>query len=206
MKILGNKSLSAILSTIIRILWWIEWVGAVVILTAVLLTPFFKNEVSFKTPVSFSAFTVRTVEPAANNVPAAQLTASEGSFTFPVRPDFMTTLIMALVIAVAFAFFILITYQVKRIFSSFAKNDPFVESNAPRIRSIGLTLIAYSLIRLLYNIGLNQYLVAHFKWNSGIQLTAGFNSSIFFIGLTIVVMAEIFKLGASLENEQKLMI
>lgn len=206
MKILGNKSLSTILSKIISVIWWIECVGAVVIVGAVLLTPFFEKEVNFITPVSFSAVTVRTVESGANNIPAAQLTASEGSFTFPVQTDLTTTLIMASVIALTFAFFILITYQVKCIFSSFAKNDPFVESNVPRMRSIGLTLVAYSLTRLLYNIGLNQYLLVHFKWNNGIQLTAGFNSSIFFIGLIIIVIAEIFKLGTSLENEQKLMI
>jgi len=206
MKTLGNKSLSGILSAIIRIVWWLEWIGAVVITVALIIMPFFKKDISFNTPVTFSAAAIKTVAAAGTNLETGQLNATDGNFSFQVQSGLANILIMIFIVVVAFSFFILATYQLRLIFLSFSKNEPFLEFNITRIRKIGFILISYALAQLLYHIALNQYLTSHFKWSNDIQLTYSFNLSALFIGVTLIVVAEVFKLGTSLDNEQKLTI
>ncbi len=206
MKTLGNKSLSGILSVIIQIVWWLEWFGAVVITAALIIMPFFKKNVGFNTPVTFATAAIKTVSAAGTDFENGQLNATEGSFSFQIQPSLSNILIMIFIVVVAFSFFILATYQLRLIFLSFAKNEPFVEFNITRIRKIGFILIGYALAQLLYHIALNQYLINHFKWSNDILLTYSFNLSALFTGVTLIVVAEVFKLGTSLDNEQKLTI
>ena len=205
MKTLGTKSLSTVLSRVIQVVWWIELVAAVCITAAIIITPFFKEEVSFNTPVTFSNVNVKNVTAAAPDIQTGQLTVTDGRFYFPVQTNFTNTLIMTIIVIGAFSFLILITYQLKQIFSSFEKNEPFMEINIKRIRKIGIILIAYTVAQLLYNIAVNQYLVSHFNWDNT-QLTYSINLIALFTGVTMIVIAEIFKLGTFLEEEQKLTI
>ncbi len=206
MKALGTKSLSTIVSMVIQIVWWIEWIAAISITAAIIIIPLFKRSVSFNTPVTFSATIIKDVAATAADQPAGQLHATEGSFSFDVPSNLANGLIMGIVVAAAFCFIILITYQLKLIFSSFGKNDPFVEFNAKRIRKIGFILITYVLAQLLYNIALNYYLIAHFKWESGMQPTYSINVGTLFTGLTMIIIAEIFRQATELDNEQKLTV
>ncbi len=206
MKTLGTKSLSAVLSGIIQVVWWVELVAVVGITAAIITTPFFKEQVSFNTPVTFSNVSVKNVEAAVPNLPAGELIATDGNFSFLVQTNLVNTLIMAAVFMAAFTFLILVTYQLKLIFSSFKKNEPFMAVNINRIKKIGFIVIVYAIAKLLYSIALNQYLLSHFKWEGSIKLTYSVNLIALFAGATLIILAEIFKLGAFLDEEQKLTI
>lgn len=206
MKTLGNKSLSTVLSGIIHVIWWIEWIATIGVIAAIIITPFVKKDVSFTTPITFSAVTVSHVAAARPNFETGQLNAADGNFSFNVQPNLINTLIMLLIVMVIGSFFILATYQLKLIFSSFNKHDPFMWLNTTRLRNFGFIIGAYSLAQLAYNIALNQYLTTHFKFGGPIQLTYSFNFSALFTGVTIIVIAGVFKMGAELDSEQKLTI
>ena len=206
MKTLGNKSLSTILSGIIHVIWWIEWIATIAIIGAIIITPFFKKDVSFTTPVTFSAVTVSHSIATGPNLESGQLNAINGNFSFHVQPNLTNTVIMLFIVVVISSFFILATYQLKLIFSSFNKKDPFMWLNIRRLRNIGFIIGAYSFVQMLYNIALNQYLTTHFKFDVPIHLTYSFNLGALFTGVTIIVIAGVFKMGAELESEQKLTI
>jgi len=202
---------------IVRIVWWMEWIVAIIAIAAIIIFPFVRGSkvsnppaaystISFNTPVTFSTATAQNVAATIAGMPAGQLKATEGNLAVQVKAGLLNTSLMVIVVLAAFACFILITYQLKLIFSSFEKSEPFFESNTRRIRIIGFVLIIYSLAQLAYNIAMNQYLLSHFKWDQGTQLTYSFNFGTLFTGLTLIVVAEVFKLGASLDNEQKLTI
>lgn len=205
MKTLGNKSLSNFLLAIIQIVWWLEWIGAIVITGALIIMPFFKKGINFNTPVTFSATPINVIANSGTIQPG-QLNATEGNFSFEVPAGVTNSLIPAFIAAGAFFFFIAATYQLRLIFLSFTKNEPFAEFNIARVRKIGLILIGYTLAHLIYHIALNEYLTSQFRWANDIRLTYSFNISALLIGLTLIVIAEVFKLGTTLENEQKLTI
>ncbi|MEP7278008.1 MAG: DUF2975 domain-containing protein [Bacteroidota bacterium] len=206
MKNLGKKSIAKILSAMIQIVWWMEWIGAIAITAGLLIMPFFKKNTSFTTPVTFSAFTIKMVAANETTLQAGRLNATGGNFSFLVPTGLISSLIMILIVVAAFSFFIAATYQLRLIFSSFAKNEPFVEFNTSRIRNLGIILIVYAFAHLIYHIALNEYLTNHFKWASDIRLTYSFNLGALLTGITLIVIAEVFKLGTSLNNEQKLTI
>lgn len=205
MKNLGNKSLSAILYTTIQIVWWLEWIGAIAITAALIVMPFFKKDIRFSTPVTFQAITIKTVA-VAWTTQTGQLNATEGNFSLQVPTGLANLLAMIFIVVVAFSFFICVTYQLRLIFLSFTKNEPFIEFNISRIRNTGFILIGYTIAHLIYHIALNAYLIRHFKWADDIRLTYSISFSTLFTGITLIVIAEVFKLGASLDNEQKLTI
>lgn len=206
MKTLGNKSLSKMLLTVIQVVWWLEWIVAIAIIAAVVTIPLTKRNVNFDTPVTFTRVTLKMVESAGTNLQAGRLNVTAGNFSFQVFSSLGNSLIMVLIVAVAFFFFISVTHQLKLIFESFTKHEPFVELNITRIRKIGFILICYLPARFIYEIALKLYLTEHFRWANDISLTYSFNLSALLIGLTLIVVAEIFKLGNTLENEQKLTI
>lgn len=206
MKTLGNRSLSGILAGFIQILWWLEWIGAIVIIAALIIVPPLKKDISFSTPVTFSPITIKTVTATGDSLQTGQLNAVNGNFSLLVQPGLANTAGMVFTVVVAFSFLIMGTYQLKLIFLSFKKDEPFAEFNIARIRKIGLILIGYAVAQLLYSIALNQYLMAHYKWGSDIHLTLNLNFSALFTGATLIIIAEVFKLGASMDNEQKLTI
>ena len=129
-----------------------------------------------------------------------------GNFYFPLHPNLQNTLMMLLGVILAFSFLLFITWQLKLIFSSFVQEQPFHELNMQRIRKIGLALIGFSLFKSLVNIGMNRYFITHFKWADGMALTYSLSLQYLFAGGILIILAAIFKLGFSLEEEKKLTI
>jgi hypothetical protein len=129
-----------------------------------------------------------------------------GNFSFLIHNSFLNTLVCLLGIVVIFAVILLITFQLKMILSSFTKNDPFNESNIQRMNLIGILLIGFSFLDLFFNILINLYLNTRFNWKEAVSLTAGYNINYLLTGVIIIIIAGIIKLGASLENENKLTI
>ena len=84
MKSLGNKSLSRILSIIITILWWIEWIGSVILITVILITYFLRKNISLNFPLTFSSITFKTVPSVSKDIPAGVINVMNGNFYIPV--------------------------------------------------------------------------------------------------------------------------
>ena len=206
MKILGKKSLSAVLVKAINIVWWIQWIASAVLLTAVVITSLSKSSMKLNVPVTFSSGSYKQIATLSKNTTDGIVNVVNGSFSFDISTSFLNTLILFVGLAVILAFVILITYQLKLIFSSFRQNSPFYELNINRIRNIGSMLIIFSILQWLSDICINEFLISHFKWGDGIALTYHFNVSYLIAGLLLIIVAEIFKLGAALEEENKLTI
>ena len=181
MKTLGNKSLSAILLAITNVVWWIEWIASITIIGVIIIVPFFKKSIDFNAPVTFSTTNLKNLASTGLGYSGGNLKVTEGNFFFPVQTTLQNVLGMLVIVGVVSAFFILVTYQLKLIFSSFKRDDPFVEFNMSRIRKIGFMLIIYFFLQLSYTVALNRFLM----------------------GIILIVIAEIFKRGAVLDNEQK---
>lgn len=206
MKKLGNSSLSSILLLITRITWWAEciFVGIVSALAIALL--FAKKDLSFDAPVSFSPVLFRALTAKQAGTPQGHLNITRGIFYLPIECNWKTIGTMLVIFLIFFSLILLVTFQLKKIFASFSRNEPFMESNILRIRNIGLAVLSYPLLRFLFDAGLYRYLRARFTWTADLRLTYSFDFSTLLAGLILIVIAEIFRLGSELDNEQKLTI
>ena len=105
-----------------------------------------------------------------------------------------------------FGIFLFVTYHLKRIVSSFTSTGPFIKLNVSRVRYIGLALIIFQVIDLLFDLIYVQYLNANLIWENQGQFTSSFDFTISLLGLLIFLIAEIFRLGVSFREESDLTI
>jgi hypothetical protein len=205
MKTLGNKSLSAILAKCINVIWWIAWIGFVVLITAIIMTAVIKKAFVLNIPVTYAAVTIAQIQPAGGGFPPGVLNSTNGSLYVQIAATWPYVIMLLAALTIIFAAVLMVTYQLKIIFSNFRNNLPFNEPNISRIRHIAVVLIGYALAQWLFNIAVNQILVSNFRWEH-ITLTYSFNISCLLTGIVLIVIAEIFKQGTALDNENKLTI
>jgi hypothetical protein len=206
MKALGHKSLAAVLAIIINVIWWLEWAAAALVTIVVLITSFSKREVSLDLPVTFSRTSFKNIINTSAAASSGLLQVSNGDFRCPIPIDWQNTLLLLAGFALLFSIIILLTRQLKVIFFNLRHGQPFNESNTASIRNIGILLVALSVLQWIFIIVLNSFLSSHFKWNTGIQLTYQFNLSYLLTGILLIIAAQIFRLGVTLEEEKQLTI
>ena len=206
MKSLQNKSLSKILSIILNVIWWIEWIGSGVLITVILASAFFKQSISLNFPLAFSSVTFKTVPSVNKNLPPGVINVMNGNFYLPVDNNWQNILLLLAASIAICSVFIIITYQLKLLFLSLSNNQPFDALNVVRIRNTGIGLIVLSLLLFISNIIINQFLQSHFIWDKGISLTFTFNISYLVAGIILIIVAEIFNEGVTLKEETNLTI
>jgi len=206
MKTIGYKSLSKILFFIVNVVWWLEWITFIIITGVFIITSSTQKYITLKIPISFSPVNFKSVGALSNDVLNGSLQVINGIFSYQIYNSFLNTLTCLIGIVAVFSVILLITYQIKLIFSSFIINDPFNELNIKRMNHIGIILIGFSFLELIFNIFINRYLNSRFNWKDAVSLTAGYNVNYLLTGVILIIIAGIIKLGASLENENKLTI
>ncbi len=100
-----------------------------------------------------------------------------------------------------------VIHQLRLIFRTLQAQTPFTLENARRIQTIGFILIGGSFLQALAG-----FLVGLLMMNNivipGVELNvkSDFHMNTIFIGLVILVLAEIFRHGAALQEEQNLTV
>jgi hypothetical protein len=69
-----------------------------------------------------------------------------------------------------------------------------------------MILILFIFLQWLFNIGLTRFLISRFRWDEGMALTYDLSSRYLVAGIILIALAEIFRMGASLEEETNLTI
>jgi Protein of unknown function (DUF2975) len=205
MKSLQTKSLSKMLSIILNIIWWIEWIGSGILITVILITWFLGKNILLNFPLTFSSVTFKTVPSVNKGIPAGVINVMNGNFYLSVDNNWQNILMLLAASIAICTVFIVITHQLKLIFRSLINNQPFSEPNVVRIRNIGIVLIVFSFLQFLSNIILNRLLLSHFNWEE-IKLTYSFKISYLLTGVILIIVAEIFNEGVSLKEETNLTI
>jgi hypothetical protein len=97
--------------------------------------------------------------------------------------------------------------QLRKVVFSLRDERPFAAANAARIRRIAYAVLAGELLRAAFTIGSNIYIARHFE-AEGMSFDVRLNVSITTIvaGLIIFVLAEVFRAGTHLEEEQSLTV
>jgi TRAP-type C4-dicarboxylate transport system permease small subunit len=128
-----------------------------------------------------------------------------GDIAFPAPPDMWVIgpAVGALMIATA----LWIVMQLLALFRELRAGHPFAPVNASRVRRIAWTVIAIEPMRAIVEYGSTSFVHAHFiAFGLSFPSRMNLNVGTIFIGLVILVIAEVFRTGARLDEDQSLTI
>jgi Protein of unknown function (DUF2975) len=121
-----------------------------------------------------------------------------GVVLWPGMLVFVVSLLVALVVVM----------RLRRIFATLIAGDPFVPQNAVHLRVIWMTLAAYEIMRMAITSGavLTLNLSGGASTTTGLSGGLHINGGLWIAVAVLVVLAEVFREGARLRDEQKLTI
>ena len=163
--------------------------------------------VTMKIPVSFS------VDPQAHPVRAPSLGIEEAhlhdaraalQFAAQRGPFFIGN---AVLLVGSLTLVLWVLSQLRALFYTLREGKPFVPANAQRIRRIAWVTILGEVLRATVVFFENYYAATHFV-SEGLHFTARPELNVFaiFNGLIILVVAEVFRIGARLDEDQSLTV
>ncbi len=118
--------------------------------------------------------------------------------------------LMGLSIFIYLALFMVVVVQLRGFFSTAIERRPFVRRNARRIRIIGLAFIVGGAAKVLHSLGFYLYLRKTFQIEGATLYLGAFKNGInldsILLGVVVLVIAEIFNVGAALQEEQELTV
>jgi hypothetical protein len=129
---------------------------------------------------------------------------AEGSVRVPIASaPAGFRLVAYLGLAVIYVLFLRFVFHLRELFRRVRAGAPFDERNAPTLRWLGMLLILIDVLGSTYRFGLSQ-LVLRAMSPPSVPLTSSFSmdGTTIFIGLVLLALAEIFRRGAVLEDEQ----
>ncbi len=190
MKYLGKKSASSVLKVVLDLTWYLGLAGVVLLM---LFQVYFMvggpelipGSLQIETPGLVFRFTDGLPEPV-------------------TRTKFVVGFILVLLLL---AVGLLVIYQLRKIFATLAGRTPFTKENARRIRIIGIAVIAGALLNTIVYFMLGLY-ISNFVQLPGVELIANLKVDFggIFLGAVIIILAEVFRYGACLQEEQDLTV
>ena len=204
MKILGKYSVSSFIKLILDIVLgiFLALVSINLILFVIsIVNPDFnivENEVTYNAENQITSINQSIIEPS--------IRSYNGSFFYVSRNKF-NVIMYRIRDIILFGFGIWLVYHLRKVFSTLIKKEPFIKENAVRIRIIGLITIIFELLRTFMKFENGLYLKNKVLLYGG-NITPKFelNFVTIFLGLVIIVIAEIFRIGTQLKEEQELTI
>ena len=222
MKAIGNRSVSSLLTILVDVAWFA--IAAVLAISLVLLLS--GNRVGFRldfdgpnietgpdAAMTMGIPVTVTLKPGINQVAApslgidtARLQQLRGALRFaPVRgPLYFANAAIVLGLLV---FMLWILTQLRGLFRTLRDGRPFVAANATRLRRIAWAVIVAELAHAAVILFENYYAMTYFS-ATGVtfQAHARINFATIFDGLVILAIAEVFREGTRLADEQSLTI
>ena len=208
MKAVGDRSISSFIQLVLEATWWLAAVS-LALLTGLLVFSFCVNlegnnltmnlpvALELNAPVHGSSASIQT---------DARIEKLRGNLRFPVRNGAFFSSSMFLILLLVGCLLWLLT-QLRHIFRSLSRGLLFIPENARRIRWVGFTVILGELARAALIYFWSYYTSLHFTAN-GLRFVAStdFNGITIVGGFAILVIAEVFREGTRLHEDQSLTI
>jgi hypothetical protein len=208
----GKQFMASFLAALLGVMWWLMAVSFVVLGFMLLDSPNLAeapSNAALRLPVTFALEASHVAAPLLD-VAGAEVRA-QGALRMPVVTK---PVILAAGLAFAMAMLAIVWYgtsQLRAVLLSVRDHRPFSADNAVRIRRVAYTVIACELLRAGGAFAANSYVAKYFvaegvRFVSTIGTTVGPSVPILVCGLIILVLAEVFRAGTRLEEDQSLTI
>jgi Protein of unknown function (DUF2975) len=218
MRVLGRASVVSFLAVLVTAAWGLVALGLVLMPLMVVLAPVVEGPVEVNAgwigvgskmtiPVSFSVDArIHRVTAPSLSVENAQLQDVRGLLQFPVqRGAFFAGNVIF--ITLTFALVLWVLGNLRAVFRTLRDGRPFVRANATRIRTIAWLVIILELARSAIVFFNNYYAMTYFSAD-GLRFDArpDIHFTAIVDGLIILVIAEVFRAGTRLDEEQSLTV
>ena len=209
MKIIGKRSLASMLKLWLDILYYIVVVAGVVFvaLAAYYLLAPDPAVMEVEAPIQFrldgDAFVIRAP---ALGVEQARIDDATGMLEFDIPVPTVVFLYFGLG-AVMAAVVLIVLWHLRRLFASLVDGRPFTPENARRIAWIAYIVLGGEVLGSCVEY-LTQYYVQTRFDTQGLTLHSGMSIdfSTIFAGFVLLVIAELFRIGAGLQKDNELTI
>jgi hypothetical protein len=212
MKTLGKGSLASLIKIILNIAWYVQ-LFFVVFLTVAISLKFFKNGATRPIPETLEVRLTQSktvpVSTSANSkdLNGATLNLDSGKLSFNHLTSKAIIAFNLVSMLIAFSISLSITFLLRRIFQTLTNSYPFIIQNAHRLKNIGLLVMLTSVTSLAHDWIVNWFLKQNFTIDgSAIRAHLVIDLKSIFAGLIILIIAEIFRVGTRLKEEQDLTV
>lgn len=204
--------MASFIKFIISAAWYIQ-LFFLVLLTVAISIKFLRNGNTEPTPetVEVRLTQSRQVDVAtasvADNISDASLALDSGKLTFNHQSSKQIIGFNLVFMWLGFSISLTITYLLRRLFKSLTQNNPFIVENAQRLRLISFLIMLIPVTSFAHDAVVNWFLKQNFLLDgSGIRSHLSIDLKTLFVGLVVLVIAEIFRVGARLKEEQELTV
>jgi hypothetical protein len=210
MKVIGHRSLASLVGTIITLGWAASMGLLVLFVCALAASPWVDPpdlEIGLAVPAAFrlepEPRDIRAPDVAVTNI---HLEDAWGSLRFSPRASGVAAAGLLPVIA-GLVVTLWVLAQLRAVFGTLRVGRPFVAANATRIRRIAYAVIAGEIVRTILVYEGMRYAMAHFS-APGVRFEARWDLDFTTIvsGLIILIIAEVFREGTRLAEEQSLTV
>lgn len=194
MRYLGKKSVAATLHTVLNVLWYLFWVIGLSLVGWQLFAGFFAGSVLPDLP------------PASLHIETPGLDIDFGAVTTAAISRDLNLFTLFSIIPL-FAVYVYVLYNLRRIFATLVAENPFDRENVVRIRRIGGAVITGAVLKSLVQTAFGFFFMRYVSV-TGVDFNAklSLDFATVFLGLVILVLAEIFHLGSGMQEEQDLTV
>jgi len=158
-------------------------------------------------PVSFSVdVTANPITSPSLGIETAEIRDARGALRFPPRRGVFLAANLTLLIG-ALLIFLWVLAQLSALLRSLGEGKPFVPANATRVRRIAWAVIGGEIARMVLVYYENYYVMSHFS-AAALRFDAWpkLNAPAIVNGLIILAIAEVFRAGTRLDEEQSLTV
>jgi hypothetical protein len=208
MKALGERSVASFIRYVLDAAWWLAVVSVVLLTGLLALSLCIKpeaNNLTMNLPVALELSS--PVHGSSHPIePDARIENLRGNLRFPVQNGVFLSGSMLLIVLFSGCLLWGLN-QLRHLFRSLSRGRLFIPENARRIRWVGFTVIFGELARAALVYFWSYYTSLHFTAN-GLRFVASidFSGTTVIAGLSILVIAEVFREGTRLHEEQSLTI
>ena len=206
---MAKASISSGLVVLLNAVWYLVTLAMVLTACLAVFTAFHDvRNAELDIPVSFSLDPrALPVSAPSLGIEGARIEDARGSLKFSPPPgtSLVAQILLGLTLMLAFA--LLVLGQLRAVFRTVRDGRPFVPANASRIRWIAFAVMAGELARAAVMYSANSHVMTHF-FAQGLQFDASPDLNVFTIvhGLIILAIAEVFRAGTRLDEDQSLTI
>ncbi len=163
------------------------------------------NNWTLTIPVSVSVEEGRIAAPSIG-IERAELQDLRGSLRFPLQRGRLF-IVHGLLLILGIVVLLWLATELQRILRTVRDGKPFASSNASRVRRIAWIVMASELVRATIVYLENSYAATHFT-GEGLRFVSrpDFNVAAIIEGLIILVIAEVFRVGTRLDEDQSLTV
>lgn len=209
MKAIGKNSVSSILKYTLMGVYILHWLGVgFIILLFFLMFIGGTNSPSYGLNISFQDHAAPyEINADKDKYMDMKLSIEKATITWKSQNIIPLTFIGVLGVLGILVINIFIIWLLIKIMDTLTDGTPFVPDNAPRLNLIAWALIIYTPVAYIAKILVNLYVKNTFDFSSGeVVLLGEFNWQMLFMGLIMLVVAELFRKGTALQEHEDLTV